>query len=411
MGLAPFGNPSSQSMQRYKAAIVQELVQVYEDGSLWLNMNYFNFATGLNMIQFKKWERLFGTPARKPESQILQAHCDLSLAAQQVTEEIILKMALEAKRLTQAPTLCMAGGVALNCVANGRMRREKIFQEVFVPPAPGDAGGAVGAALAAYFLYFNQPVSPVNEGGKRAYLGPEYESATIQAVAQKYGASFTYEDNFAQLARQTAHLLAEGAVVGWFQGRMEFGPRALGNRSILADPRKLSARQHLNEKIKFRESFRPFAPAILKEYANIYFEDAAESPYMSFTSPVHQTKQISLPPDFAHWSITEKLRQPTSAVPAVTHLDFSARYQTVDEYTNSAFALLLRNFYDLTGCPILVNTSFNVRGEPIVCTPEDAYRCFVSTGMDYLVMGNFTFHRQQQPIVTAVVPTREKELD
>lgn len=398
MGLAPYGNLQAESTQNYIRLIKRTLVQVQEDGSIWLNQKYFNYATGLTMVPDAKWENLFGFSRRLPESALEQKHCDLALAIQTVTEEIMLKLAREVKRLTQCSNLCLAGGVALNSVANGKMQNSGLFRHIFIQPAAGDAGGAIGAALAAHYLYFKQERVPANgvDAMQGTYLGPSFTDWAITEMIKKYGAVSEFLNN-ETLTTQTAALLATGNIVGWFQGRMEFGPRALGNRSILADPRNPEMQKKLNLSIKYRESFRPFAPAVLAEDAQQYFQLPAPSPYMLLVQPVKQTLRRPLPKKFASLPLSEKLYCQRSALPAITHVDFSARIQTVHFETNPPFWHLLQAFKKLTGYGLLVNTSFNVRGEPIVCTPSDAYTCFMRTQMDYLVIGNYIFAKAQQP--------------
>lgn len=399
MGLAPYGNPASAEVSRFVDIIRKHLVQVKEDGSLFLNQSYFSYATSLRMVPDKKWERLFGFPARKEEEKIEQHHCDLAYAIQSVTEEVVIGMARQARKLTGAEHLCMAGGVALNSVANGRLQREKVFKEIFVQPAAGDAGASAGAALAAHYIYFGKEriTYPGADGMKGAYLGPEFGSEDIQRMAEQYDAPCDFYEDFDTLAARTAALLSEGKVIGWFQGRMEFGPRALGARSILADPRGDEMQKKVNLKIKFREGFRPFAPAVREEDKEEYFEMQSASPYMLFVHPVKNAKRLPLPGNFPSLTMSEKLYFRRSEIQAVTHVDYSARVQTVNRNTNDRFYKLLTSFKSLTGCGVLLNTSFNVRGEPIVCTPQEAYQCFIRTEIDYLVAGNFLFDKSRQP--------------
>ena len=401
MGLAPYGVPDSDQVKKYVDIIRNTLVDIKDDGSLWLNQDYFNYATGLRMVHDHKWEKLFGFKARKPEDELLIHHCNLGLAIQQVTEEVVLKMAMETKRLTQAEYLCMAGGVALNCVANGKIYNARIFKDMFIQPAAGDAGGALGAAQAAYHIYYGKErnVPSGLDAMKGSYLGPEFCDQDIEMVARKYGAVYT---KFAsghehELCKAVAEKLAEGNVIGWMQGRMEFGPRALGARSILGDPRNEEMQRKLNVKIKYRESFRPFAPSVLAEECSQYFEHDSISPYMLLVQPVSCSRRKPLPPDYQAFSLKDKLYHLRSDMPAVTHIDYSARIQTVHQETNPTYHELVREFKKITGYGVIVNTSFNVRGEPIICTPEDAYRCFMRTEMDYLAIGNFLFAKTQQP--------------
>ena len=398
MGLAPYGNPESEQTKQFASIIRNKLCNIYEDGSIFLNQGYFNYATGLKMVHDNKWKELFGFAVRKPEENLEQHHCNLALAIQQVTEEIVLKMCREAKRLTNCDNLCMAGGVALNCVANGKIFNENIFSGLFVQPAAGDAGGALGAALAAYYIYFGKErrIHYKDDGMKGSYLGPAVNEEEILSLQDKYNCVFNRYNNFEELANITAQKIAAGNVVGWAQGRMEFGPRALGARSILCDARNEEMQKKLNLKIKYREGFRPFAPAVLAEDVNDYFELDVSSPYMLLVAPVK--KQNPLPLNYHQLPLTEKLYFKRSDLPAITHIDYSARIQTVQKETNPAFYQLLQSFKQLTGCSVLVNTSFNVRGEPVVCTAEDAYRCFMRTEMDYLIIGNYFFDKQQQPV-------------
>lgn len=403
MGLAPYGNKDTNRVAHFAGLIKQYLIDLKEDGSLELDQDYFNYAVGLTMIKEKKWEHLFGFPARVPGDPLEQHHCDLALAIQQVTEEIIIKMAKEAKRVTGSDVLCMAGGVALNCVANGKLAGLKIFNDIFVSPVPGDAGGALGAALAAYHIYFGKP--RINDDKKHdklngAFLGPAYSQIETGKIIRKYSAVAEEYADENELVKTVAKIIAGGNIVGWHQGRMEFGPRALGARSILADARNAGMQKTLNLKIKYREGFRPFAPVVLYEDVQQYFEQQAPSPYMSFVKPVNKSRQLPYPPGFEKKDMLEKLYFSRGDIPAVTHVDYSSRLQTVHKETNAKLWMLLRAFKDITGYPVLINTSFNVRGEPIVNTPEEAYKCFMRTGMDYLVIGNFIFDKKNQPAWT-----------
>lgn len=400
MGLAPFGNPNSNQTKEYIKNLKSEILQIQSDGSIWLNQKYFNYATGLRMVVDKKWESLFGFKRRKAEDEILQHHCNLGLAIQQVTEEVILKMARHAADLTGSKNLCMAGGVALNCVANGKLEKAKIFENVFIQPAAGDAGGALGAALATYHIH-QQKERVVDktkmDAMKGSYLGPEITSNEINQVIKKYKASGKKVEDFGVLANEVASFLAEGKAVGWVQGRMEFGPRALGGRSILGDARNPEMQKKLNLKIKYRESFRPFAPSVLAEDCQDYFEQESPSPYMLLVQPVQEKRRNKLPVDYQERNLRDKLYVQRSDIPAVTHIDFSARIQTVHNETNPRYHQLISAFKALTGYGLVVNTSFNARGEPIVCTAEDAYRCFMRTGMDVLVIGDYVFIKENQP--------------
>jgi carbamoyltransferase len=399
MGLAPYGEPGSTEVEHYIKLIKEHLIHIYPDGSLWLNQDYFNYATGLRMVHEDKWKKLFGFKARKSETELEAKHCNLGLAIQAVTEEIVIKMAEEAKRLTKSENLCMAGGVALNCVANGKILNTGLFKEVFIQPAAGDAGGALGAAQAAYHIYFQQErVAPKGlDGMQGSYLGPEYSDIDVNLIVKKYNARATYFSNGNELSKHVAQKLSEENVIGWMQGRMEFGPRALGGRSILGDPRSEEMQKKLNVKIKYRESFRPFAPSVLAEDCKEYFEHNSISPYMLLVQPVKKERRKPLPSNFNSLSLKDKLYYLRSDMPAITHIDFSARIQTVHKETNPRYYDLIEEFKKITGYGVIVNTSFNVRGEPIICTPEDAYRCFMRTEMDYLVVGNFVFDKKEQP--------------
>jgi carbamoyltransferase len=399
MGLAPYGNPQSPDIERYVQTILTEIADVKPDGSLWLNQRYFDYATGLRMVREKDWERLFGFPKRQPEDPLEDHHCNLGLAIQRVTEEVVLRMAREAQRLTGSKNLCLAGGVALNCVANGKIQQSGIFEQVFIQPAAGDAGGSLGAALAAQHIFFGQERTPAAEldAMHGSYLGPESTDHDVVLVARKYNAVATRFDVYETLAKTTATLLSEGNVVGWVQGRMEFGPRALGNRSILGDPRNPEMQKKLNLKIKYRESFRPFAPSVQAERVAEYFEYQGISPYMLLVHPVAKSHRLPLPDGYDELSVRDKLYHLRSDMPSITHIDFSARIQTVHSQTNPRYWALIEAFRQQTGTGVIVNTSFNVRGEPIVCTPEDAYRCFMRTEMDYLVIGNHLFDKKLQP--------------
>lgn len=397
MGLAPYGNRASMDYAKFLKCIESELAHLQVDGSLWLNQRYFNYATGLRMTQEAKWMQLFGLARREPETELKQIHCDMALAIQDFTEKVVLAMAAHARELTGAKHLCLAGGVALNCVANGKLQRSGLFQEIFIQPAAGDAGGALGAALAAHHLHKGDARKiSWPDGMKGAYLGPAFSNDEIAALARGRKAVFVQMEEEA-LINRAAQLLADGKVVGWFQGRMEFGPRALGNRSILGDARNAEMQKVLNLKIKFRESFRPFAPAVKSEAVSEWFEQESSSPYMLLVADVKAAHRKGLPENYRSLPMRQKLYFERSSVPAITHINGSARIQTVHESTNPKFHALLSSFEAITGTPMLVNTSFNVRGEPIVCTPEDAWRCFMRTGMDVLVMGNCLFLKEQQP--------------
>lgn len=399
MGLAPYGNPSSKQTQEFIDLIKQHIVAIKDDGSIWLNQDYFNYATGLRMIDENKWTKLFGFPAVKPDGKVEQKHCNLAYAIQKVTEDIVLKMAAEAKRLTNSEYLCMAGGVALNCVANGKLLKEKIFKDIFIQPAAGDAGGALGAAQMAHYMYFDQPrvLNGASDSMKGAYLGPDYSDKEAILAFKKHKAVYKHITPFNQLCNVVADLLDEGNVVGWFQGRMEFGPRALGNRSILADARNIEMQKKLNLKIKYREGFRPFAPSVLIEESQKFFDLPVASPYMLLIADVLGNRRKPLPENYHEMDLWEKLYYLRSDVQSITHLDFSARIQTVHKETNPRYWELINTFKEKTGYGIVVNTSFNVRGEPIVCTPEDAYKCFMRTEMDYLVVNDYLLKKTDQP--------------
>lgn len=397
MGLAPYGNAEITQTKEFIEIIKSKLVDIKDDGSIWLNMDFFDYATGLRMVPDKKWKQLFGFERRDDKDEIKQHHCNLALAIQTVTEEIVIKLAREAKRISQSDNLCMAGGVALNCVANGMLIKECLFKNIFIQPASGDAGGALGAALAAHYIYFNQEREIEKESNHGFYLGPSFSEKEIEQHNKKAKAVYHKYENSAALNSFVASKIAEGNVLGWFQGRMEFGPRALGNRSIIADARNPEMQKKLNLKIKFREGFRPFAPAVLAEDANLYFDIENDSPYMLFVAPVKTERRNQLPENYSEMPLWEKLYYQRSDIPSVTHLDFSSRIQTVHKEINPEFWELINEFKNQTGCSVLINTSFNVRGEPIVCTPTDAYRCFMNTEMDYLVINNFVYKKTEQP--------------
>jgi len=399
MGLAPYGDPTSPDIAKYEKIILEELIELKEDGSVWLDQEFFDYATGLKMVNEHKWEALFGFKTRKPEDALESVHCNLGLAIQNITEEAVIRMAKEAKRLTGADYLCMAGGVALNCVSNGKLQKANIFKEIFIQPAAGDAGGALGAAQAAYHIFFGQErkVTWKADAMRGSYLGPTFSDLEVELAAKKYKAVSTHYENFKELADDAAKLLAEGNVVGWVQGRMEFGPRALGGRSILGDPRNAEMQKKLNLKIKYRESFRPFAPSVLAEDCADYFDYDGISPYMLLVHPVAESRRKPVPANYNAMDLREKLYFERSDLPSITHIDYSARIQTVHQDTNPRYYELINSFKKLTGYAVVVNTSFNVRGEPIVNTPNDAYRCFMRTEMDYLVVGNYIFDKKKQP--------------
>jgi len=391
MGLAPYGEP------KYVDAIYRELIDLREDGSFTLNQKYFNYLTGLTMTD-GAFDKLLGGPARVPESKLTQREMDLARSIQVVCEEIIMRMARTVHRQTGMENLCLAGGVALNCVANGRLLREGPFKRLWIQPAAGDAGGALGVAQLIWHRHCRQPrtIASGNDAMRGAYLGPEFSPDEIREYLDTQGAIYERLERHCLLER-VARLLAEEKVVGWFDGRMEFGPRALGARSILGDPRSPRMQAQMNLKIKFREGFRPFAPSVLRERVQDYFELDCDSPYMLLVAPVKRERQIPMTAEQRGlWGI-DQLNVLRSDIPAVTHIDYSARIQTVSRDTNPNYYDLIKEFERLTGCAVLVNTSFNVRGEPIVCTPADAYQCFMRTHIDYLVLGPFLLDKSQQP--------------
>ncbi|UCE64085.1 MAG: carbamoyltransferase, partial [Nitrospirota bacterium] len=393
MGLAPYGRP------KYVQAIYDHLLDVKADGTFRLNMDYFDYCTGLKMTN-AKFDELFDGPPRTPEANLTQREMDLARSVQEVTEEVMLRLGRTLRNETGLEYLCLSGGVALNCVGNGRLLREGPFKGIWIQPAAGDAGSAVGAALSAYHQYMGKPRSIATNGDsmKGSYLGPRYTNDQIEQTLHNLGAVYRRLEED-KLLEQLAQYLASEKVVGWFQGRMEFGPRALGGRSILGDPRSEKMQSVMNLKIKFRESFRPFAPSVLRERVSDYFEMDTDSPYMLLVAPVLEKRRVQLTPkQEGLWGI-DLLNVPKSDIPAVTHVDYSARVQTVTEATNPRYYRLLQRFERETGCAVLINTSFNVRGEPIVCTPQDAYRCFMRTDMDVLVLENMVLLKEDQPPV------------
>ena len=389
MGLAPYGTP------RFASLILDHLVELKPDGSFRLALDYFDYCAGLTMTS-QKFDRLFGGPPRSPEAALTARELDLAASIQQVTEEILLRMARHLQAQTGLKNLCLAGGVALNCVGNGRLLREGPFEKIWIQPAAGDAGGALGAALFVWHQLLENPRRPGSPDGQQgSLLGPD--CAEAEAVLKTHGAVYQQAADEAALCEETARLIADGKVVGWVQGRMEYGPRALGNRSILGDARNPTMQSTMNLKIKFRESFRPFAPVVLADRVADYFEVPAgtESPYMLLVAPVQPGQRLSVEENAA--AGVARVREVRSSIPAVTHVDYSARIQTVDETRNPRLHRLLQTFHQQTGCPVLINTSFNVRSEPIVCTAADAYRCFMATDMDALVIGDFILLKEQQP--------------
>lgn len=393
MGLAPYGEP------KYVDLILKNLIDLRDDGTFRMKMEYFEYAYGLRMTS-EKFHQLFGGPPRKPEDRVTQKEMDIARSIQWVTEEIVLRLARSVHKELGVDNLCLAGGVALNCVSNGRLLREGPFKEIWIQPAAGDAGGALGAALATWYQHFDKPraVDPSQlDDMDGSYLGPKFSKQEVQAALEKQGAKFHYFED-GDLEKHVSSLLAKENVIGWFQGRMEFGPRALGNRSIIGDARSQKMQSVMNLKIKYRESFRPFAPAVLAEDVSEYFEIDRLSPYMLLVAGVQPKQRVAMSSEQEALFGIEKLNVPRSKIPAVTHVDYSARVQTVHDKTNPRFYRLLKEFKNATGCSVLVNTSFNVRGEPIVCTPEDAYRCFMRTEMDYLVVENFVIPKSEQPV-------------
>ena len=404
MGLAPYGEP------KYKDIILSELMNLKEDGSFKLNMRYFNYCAGLTMVN-KRFEKLFGGRPRKPESRLTRRDMDLARSVQAVTEEVILRMAEHVYKKTGQKNLCLAGGVALNCVANGRILREGPFENLWIQPAAGDAGGALGAALFAWYQYLeNKRIANGRDDFQRgSYLGPSFENSHITDYLKENDISYTWLKN-SEIPERIADLIAQQKVIGWFQGRMEFGPRALGARSIIGDARSPKMQETMNLKIKFRESFRPFAPSVLKEKISDFFEINGESPYMLLTAPIK--KEIRREMKEQKLFGLDKLNAVRSSIPAVTHVDYSARIQSVNENTNSLYHKMIKKFDEKYGCPVVINTSFNVRGEPMVCTPEDAYLCFMRTNMDYLIIGNCLIKKKEQkPLEKDINWLKEFELD
>ena len=405
MGLAPYGSP------RFANPIMDHLIDLKSDGSFRLNLDYFNYCTGLTMTN-GNFDRLFEGPPRKPEELLTQRHMDLAASVQIVLEEVVLRMTRSLADETGAKNLCLAGGVALNCVANGKLLRDNRFEKLWIQPAAGDAGGALGAALAAYHSFKDQPrkVNKCADSMKGSYLGPEFSQKDIEGRLSAAGAKYKVLDDNALVDACAEALEAENAV-GWFQGRMEFGPRALGGRSILGDARSPKMQSMLNLKVKFRESFRPFAPSVLREHVCEWFELDQDSPYMLLVADVRESHRRLMTEDEQKLFGIEKLNVPRSDIPAVTHVDYSARIQTVHKETNPRYHALIRRFYERTGCPVIVNTSFNVRGEPIVGTPEDAFRCFMGTNMEVLAIGNCFLRKEEQDPALAKQYQSAFELD
>ncbi|MDC0498662.1 carbamoyltransferase [Alphaproteobacteria bacterium] len=393
MGLAPYGNPI------YSDLIKKNIIDIKSDGSFKLNLKYFNYTRGLTMTS-NEFNKLFKSQPRKPESTISQKEMDIAASIQEVTEEIVIKQARFAKKITGSKNLCLAGGVALNCVANGKLYNENIFDNIWIQPAAGDAGGALGAAYSVYYEELNNKRNTIpkkEDKMKGSYLGPKYENNEIKEYLDRVKAEYIFIKNEDELINIVSNLLAKEKVIGWHSGRMEFGPRALGNRSIIGDPRSNNMQSIMNLKIKFRESFRPFAPSIIMEKVNAWYEFDSESPYMLFVAKIKKNKYSDLNDEEQSKKGFEKLKIIRSKIPAVTHIDYSARIQTVNLKTNRRYYKLLLKFEEITDCPNLINTSFNVRGEPIVCTPEDSYNCFMRTEMDVLVINNYILYKEKQP--------------
>ncbi|MFQ5861882.1 MAG: carbamoyltransferase [Candidatus Brocadiales bacterium] len=406
MGLAPYGEP------KYKDLILRELIDLKEDGSFRMNMDYFDYCAGLTMTN-GKFDRLFGGPPRKAESKLTQREMDLARSIQEVTEEVILRMGRHIRKETGKKYLCLAGGVALNCVANGKLLREGIFDDIWIQPAAGDAGGALGAALFVWHQYLgeNRTVNGKIDSMQGSYLGPEFNNGGISTYLEKNAIPFK-EIPADEIPKKIADLIAEQKVIGWFQGRMEFGPRALGSRSIIGDARSPKMQETMNLKIKFRESFRPFAPSVLAEKASNYFDIDHESPYMLLVAQVREGRQKKMTDAEKNLFGIDKLNVTRSDIPAITHVDYSARLHTVLKETNPLYYEMISKFEENHRCAVIINTSFNVRGEPIVCTPEDAYRCFMRTNMDYLIMGNYLLDKaDQKPLQNDTDWRKEFELD
>lgn len=398
MGLAPYGIEDSEETKTFIEKIKSEIVDVKKDGSIFLNQKYFKYTYGLRMIKENKFKELFGFTTRKEEEEITQTHCNMALAIQKVTEEIVIKMVKETKKLTNSNNLCLSGGVALNCVANGKIDDLKLFDNIYIQPASGDAGGALGAAFAINHMYYDceRNISKDYDLMKGSYLGPYFSDKEIQITNKKCRAVNEHYDSFEELSKKVAKLISEGNIIGWFQGRSEFGPRALGNRSILADPRNPEMQKKINLKIKYREGFRPFAPSVLEEDYCKFFEGDTLSPYMLIVKKIQPIVKLNIAQDYWGLDYWDKLYTNRSKLQSITHVDFSARIQTVSKKTNPRYWNLINEFKKLTDIGVLVNTSFNVRGEPIVNSPEDAFGCFMNTEMDYLVIGDFLYAKNRQ---------------
>ena len=406
MGLAPYGKP------RYKSLIYDHLIDVKDDGSFIMDMTYFNYNVGLTMTS-EKFNKLFGGPPRLPESELTQKEMDMARSIQEVTEEIVLKMARHVKKVTDQKFLCLAGGVALNCVANGKLLRSGIYEDIYIQPAAGDAGGALGSAYVAWYHYLDNEriCDGKNDSMKGSYLGPEFNNNQIEKILDER--KYKYEKlEDKELPERIADLIAKQKVVGWFQGRMEFGPRALGSRTIIGDARSPETQKTINLKIKYRESFRPFAPSVIEEDISEYFDIDRPSPYMLLVANVVKSKQTKMTSEEESYFGLKKLNISRSEIPAVTHVDYSARVQSVNKDINPRYHEMITKFKEKYGCPVIVNTSFNVRGEPIVCNPEDAYLCFMRTEMDFLIMNNYLLSKKEQtPLNDDLDWQKEFELD
>ena len=400
MGLAPYGIKTSSETKLFIDKIKSKIVDIKDDGSIFLNQKYFKYTYGLRMIKEKKFKSLFGFKTRKEEEEITQTHCNMALAIQNVTEEIVIKMVKETKKLTKLNNLCLSGGVALNCVANGKIEELGLFENIYIQPASGDAGGSLGAALAINHMYFdsNRFYSKDYDLMKGSYLGPFFSDKEILITNKKYKAKYNYIESFENLSKEVAKLISQGNIVGWFQGRSEFGPRALGNRSILADPRNPNMQKKLNLKIKYREGFRPFAPSVLEEDYYDFFEGKTISPYMLFVKKIQKQVKQKTPDGYWKLNYWDKLYTKRSKLQSTTHVDFSARIQTVSKKTNLRYWKLINDFKKITNVAVLVNTSFNVRGEPMVNSPEDAFKCFMNTEMDFLVINNYLYSKKLQNV-------------
>jgi len=402
MGLAPYGEP------RYADLILSELMDLKEDGSFWLNQKYFNYCSGLTMTN-GRFDKLFGGPARQSESRVTQREMDLAASVQKVTEEVMMRIIRHVHRQTVLDNLCLAGGVALNCVGNGKILRDGPFKDIWIQPAAGDAGGALGAALFTWHQVMDKPRTPQPlDSQTGSYLGPAYSESQIRAYLDRVGAKYTVYANEDELCRHVAELMERGKVIGFLKGRMEFGPRALGARSIIGDPRNPKMQAQMNLKVKFRESFRPFAPSCLREKVADYFEMDCESPYMLLVAPVREDRRLEMNQEQKKLFGIDKLHVLRSDIPAVTHVDYSARVQTVNKQTAPAYWKLIKAFEERTGCPVIVNTSFNIRGEPIVCTPQDAYKCFMYTDMEALVLENCLCLKEDQPPMSGAEQYRKQ---